>query len=120
MDTEGVFRRSPNSSQLKECKALIDSPDASPGIWDRYDMPVHIAAVLIKMYLRDLPSPLFPNEVYPYVNDMANCEDSETEVQRNGRMFLDALPVPNRSLFVFRKRSFVEPFLCKRLHLFIF
>lgn len=33
---------------------------------DSFDDP-HLAAVLLKMYLRDLPEPLFPEPLYPVI-----------------------------------------------------
>ncbi|KAI0297651.1 hypothetical protein BC826DRAFT_1090815 [Russula brevipes] len=59
---EGLFRRSPNSSTLKQVKEAYDRGQVVS--LDNFDDP-HLAAVLLKKYLRDLPEPLFPNLYTP-------------------------------------------------------
>ncbi|PWN45420.1 hypothetical protein IE81DRAFT_190424 [Ceraceosorus guamensis] len=69
MDTEGIFRRSPPSSLLRAAQMAYDG--GHPVNLERYgDGPAsaaHLAASLLKTFLRRLPSPLFPPSLYPLV-----------------------------------------------------
>ena len=61
---EGLFRRSPNSATLRQVKEAYDRGQVVS--LDSFDDP-HLAAVLLKMYLRDLPEALFPEPLYPVI-----------------------------------------------------
>ncbi|KAH9179346.1 CDC42 rho GTPase-activating protein [Lactarius sanguifluus] len=63
-DSEGLFRRSPNSSTLRQVKEAYDRGQVVS--LDSFDDP-HLAAVLLKKYLRDLPEPLIPESLYPII-----------------------------------------------------
>jgi len=61
MQEEGLFRRSPNSALLRQvCEAYDRGHVVSLETFG----DSHLAAVLIKKYLRDLPEPLFPEKLY--------------------------------------------------------
>ncbi|KAG6910177.1 hypothetical protein DXG01_012626 [Tephrocybe rancida] len=61
---EGLFRRSPASVMLR---AAQDAYDRGNVVSLRtFDDP-HLAAVLLKKYLRDLPEPIFPESLYPLI-----------------------------------------------------
>lgn len=64
LSEEGLFRRSPNSTTLRQVKDAYDRGQVVS--LDRFDDP-HLAAVLLKKYIRDLPEPLFPEALYPVV-----------------------------------------------------
>ncbi|KAJ2546472.1 hypothetical protein GGH95_006839, partial [Coemansia sp. RSA 1836] len=57
--TEGVFRRSPPSTALRAAKAAYNGGQA-------VDLSlgggVHVAAVLLKLFFRELPAPVFGND----------------------------------------------------------
>ncbi|ORY97094.1 Rho GTPase activation protein [Lobosporangium transversale] len=57
---EGLFRRSPSSAMLKQVRAAYDR--GNPVDLSEYD--IHISAVLLKLFLRELPEPLFPMSVF--------------------------------------------------------
>ncbi|KAF9198409.1 hypothetical protein BGZ49_000780, partial [Haplosporangium sp. Z 27] len=57
---EGLFRRSPSSAMLKQVRTAYDN--GSPINLAEYD--IHISAVLLKLFLRELPEPIFPVSVY--------------------------------------------------------
>jgi Rho GTPase-activating protein 1 len=61
---EGLFRRSPNSAILRQVKEAYDRGQVVS--LDSFDDP-HLAAVLLKKYLRDLPEPLFLEKLYPVI-----------------------------------------------------
>ncbi|KAH8818849.1 Rho GTPase activation protein [Flagelloscypha sp. PMI_526] len=79
LQEEGIFRRSPSTSMLNAARDAYDRGNAiSLSEFSRTDP--HLSAVLLKKYLRDLPEPLFPVEMYtiieqcpyPYVSDNEN------------------------------------------------
>ncbi|KFH69638.1 hypothetical protein MVEG_04444 [Podila verticillata NRRL 6337] len=57
---EGLFRRSPSSAMLKQVRAAYDR--GNPIFLAEYD--IHISAVLLKLFLRELPEPIFPVAIY--------------------------------------------------------
>ncbi|KAG0308325.1 hypothetical protein BGZ98_008307 [Dissophora globulifera] len=58
---EGLFRRSPNSTMLKQVRSALDR--GYPINLAEYD--IHISAVIFKLYLRELPESIFPVSIYP-------------------------------------------------------
>ncbi|KAF8811575.1 Rho GTPase activation protein [Phlegmacium glaucopus] len=61
---EGLFRRSPSSVMLR---AAQDAYDRGNVVSLKSFGDPHIAAVLLKKYLRDLPQPIFPESLYPII-----------------------------------------------------
>ncbi|KAH8096615.1 Rho GTPase activation protein [Cristinia sonorae] len=61
MQEEGLFRRSPSSALLRQVQQAYDRGHVVS--LDTFGDP-HLAAVLLKKYLRDLPDPLFPESTY--------------------------------------------------------
>lgn len=59
METEGIFRRSANTANIKEMQRSLNRGEAI----DFCNDP-HIAAVLLKTFLRDLEEPLLTYELY--------------------------------------------------------
>ncbi|KAI6122637.1 hypothetical protein EDD16DRAFT_746097 [Pisolithus croceorrhizus] len=64
LDEEGLFRRSPSSSLLKQVQEAYDRGQIVS--LQTFNDP-HLAAVLLKKYLRDLPEPVFPETLYPVI-----------------------------------------------------
>ncbi|KAF8443160.1 hypothetical protein L210DRAFT_3534994 [Boletus edulis BED1] len=64
MKEEGLFRRSPNSALLKQVQQAYDRGQVVS--LSTFDDP-HLASVLMKKYLRDLPTPPFPESLYPVI-----------------------------------------------------
>ncbi|KAF8215209.1 Rho GTPase activation protein [Mycena galopus ATCC 62051] len=64
MEEEGLFRRSPQSVMLKAAQDAYDRGNVVS--LDTFGDP-HLAAVLLKKYLRDLPHPIIPENLYPVV-----------------------------------------------------
>ncbi|GJE90264.1 RhoGAP-domain-containing protein [Phanerochaete sordida] len=67
LQDEGIFRRSPNSQTLKQVQQAYDRGHVVS--LNNYNDP-HLAAVLLKKFLRDLPEPIFPESLYPAIQ---NC-----------------------------------------------
>jgi Rho GTPase-activating protein 1 len=65
LKTEGLFRRSPASSLLKAVQESYDR-GAPVNLSTHYQDP-HIAAVLIKLFFRMLPKPIFSATLYPII-----------------------------------------------------
>ncbi|KDQ62796.1 hypothetical protein JAAARDRAFT_171394 [Jaapia argillacea MUCL 33604] len=64
LEDEGLFRRSPNSALLRQVKDAYDRGNVVS--LETFNDP-HLAAVLLKKYLRDLPDPIFPESIYPLI-----------------------------------------------------
>ncbi|KAF4622638.1 hypothetical protein D9613_009243 [Agrocybe pediades] len=80
MQEEGLFRRSPSSSLLRAAQEAYDRGNVVS--LDTFGDP-HLAAVLLKKYLRDLPEPLFPETMYPIIRRCplpSNARDEEGEM----------------------------------------
>ena len=60
-EVEGIFRRSPSSALLKTAQESYDR--GHPVSLEQYRDP-HIPAVLLKVFLRSLPRPIFPVSMY--------------------------------------------------------
>jgi hypothetical protein len=92
METEGVFRRSPSSGQLKEVKRAFD--DGVVPDFTKFDAPVHLAAVILKLFLRELPMPLIPVSIYPQLTEQFSTA-SFVATPKVLSHFLEALPANN-------------------------
>jgi len=64
LETEGIFRRSPSSALLKQVVAMYDRGEEVR--LRAYNDP-HLAAVLLKKFLRDLPAPMFGPNMYSLI-----------------------------------------------------
>ncbi|KAI0086905.1 hypothetical protein BDY19DRAFT_957303 [Irpex rosettiformis] len=64
LQDEGIFRRSPSSALLKQVQQAYDRGHVVS--LNTFADP-HLAAVLLKKYLRDLPDPIFSEKVYPII-----------------------------------------------------
>lgn len=69
LDTEGLFRRSPSSALLKTIQESYDR--GHPVDLNQYKDP-HLPAVLLKVFLRNLPEPIFPVSLYSIIKNCPN------------------------------------------------
>ncbi|KAJ7194233.1 hypothetical protein GGX14DRAFT_476661 [Mycena pura] len=102
MEEEGLFRRSPQSVMLKAVQDAYDRGNVVS--LDTFGDP-HLAAVLLKKYLRDLPEPIIPESLYPIVrwcpmpsslpdtNDPATVERDLAAIAYIRDMILPQLPL---------------------------
>lgn len=74
---EGLFRRSPNSTLLKQVQQAYDRGQVVT--LPTFNDP-HLAAVLLKKYLRDLPDPLFPETLYPVIRQCPLSSGDPTDI----------------------------------------
>jgi len=82
----GIFRLAPNAEENNSVKALIDTGDFK----DNCD--VNVTANLIKVWFRDLPTPLL-NAVKPSVIEQAQTLDKV-------KTAMDQFPEPNKSILL--------------------
>ncbi|KAF9346132.1 hypothetical protein BGX34_004161, partial [Mortierella sp. NVP85] len=73
---EGLFRRSPSSLMLKQARAAYDR--GNPVNLSEYD--IHISAVLLKLFIRELPSPMFPISTYAKLQQQKQYASGEDRV----------------------------------------
>lgn len=90
LEMEGIFRRSANVTLVKEVQQRYNSG----AIVNFYDMEdVHLAAVILKTFLRELPEPLLTYHLY---NDIVNftsvSEESQVTVMKS---LVESLPEEN-------------------------
>ncbi|KAG0262398.1 hypothetical protein BG011_010195 [Mortierella polycephala] len=71
---EGLFRRSPSSAMMKQVRAAYDR--GNPVNLAEYD--IHISAVLLKLFLRELPEPIFPTSIYGLLQQQ-NRDDKDMQ-----------------------------------------
>ncbi|XP_029018791.1 rho GTPase-activating protein 8-like isoform X2 [Betta splendens] len=71
--TEGIFRRSARVQLIKDVQKLYNL--GKPVNFDEYD-DVHVPAVILKTFLRELPEPLLTFRVYSHVQQLLDVESS--------------------------------------------
>ncbi|KAM3858909.1 rho GTPase-activating protein 8-like [Diretmus argenteus] len=71
--TEGIFRRSARVQLIKDVQKLYNL--GKPVNFEQY-VDVHVPAVILKTFLRELPEPLMTFPVYDQVQDILNVETS--------------------------------------------
>ncbi|XP_035257403.1 LOW QUALITY PROTEIN: rho GTPase-activating protein 8-like [Anguilla anguilla] len=71
--TEGIFRRSARVQLIKDIKKLYNL--GKPVDFDQY-ADVHVPAVILKSFLRELPEPLLTFALYEQVQDIVQVESS--------------------------------------------
>lgn len=102
--TEGLFRVPGSQETVQELKERYDSGERGV-IFEASGVDAHDAAALLKLYFRDLSSPLVPFEVYPHLLEAARSSDAPREVLEVVRR---SLPPANynclRALAVFLHR----------------
>ncbi|XP_018556050.1 rho GTPase-activating protein 8 [Lates calcarifer] len=71
--TEGIFRRSARVQLIKDVRKLYNL--GKPVNFDQYG-DIHVPAVILKTFLRELPEPLFTFRVYNQVQEILHVESS--------------------------------------------
>lgn len=75
MDEEGLFRLAAGSSKVKRLRAEIDAGQVTLSSLEGCDH--HVLTAIIKTYLRELPSPLFGDELYQDWLETANLQGED-------------------------------------------
>jgi len=90
MDVEGIFRRSAPSVAVTETAMLFNQGDDV-----RFNIEeVHMAPVILKKFLRELPEPLLTFELYDGILDACSLSDAE-RLEACREMFHKRLPSHN-------------------------
>ncbi|KAI0244353.1 hypothetical protein L0F63_004124, partial [Massospora cicadina] len=106
-EEEGVFRRSPSSMPLKEAKKLFDEEKSV----DLEKYGVHVAAVLLKVFTRELAEPIFISSLYGVIERMMqNGEQDEQVVGFLAEELVPKLSPPAQLLL---------HYICFSLHTFV-
>ncbi|EJC98922.1 RhoGAP-domain-containing protein [Fomitiporia mediterranea MF3/22] len=77
LEDEGLFRRSPNSVQLRHVQEAYNRGQTVS--LQSFGDP-HLAAVLLKKFLRDLPEPVFPESLYDTIKRCPNSRDDHDDM----------------------------------------
>ena len=77
LEEEGLFRRSPNSAQLRQVREAYNRGQTVS--LHSFGDP-HLAAVLLKKFLRDLPEPIFPESLYDVIRRCPKPRDENDEM----------------------------------------
>nr|XP_033784042.1 rho GTPase-activating protein 1 isoform X2 [Geotrypetes seraphini] len=101
--TEGIFRRSANTQIVKEVQQKYNM--GVPVNFQEYE-DVHLPAVILKTFLRELPEPLLTFKLY---NDFVNFSNVEENKQvENLRKILQTLPQENYEVLRFLTTFLVQ------------
>lgn len=84
LQTEGIFRRSANVNVVKDVQVIFNS--GKPVNFDDYgEQSVHVAAVILKSFLRELEEPILTFDLYDDVIDLLHISGGSAahhEVER--------------------------------------
>ncbi|KAI8817111.1 uncharacterized protein EV422DRAFT_500334, partial [Fimicolochytrium jonesii] len=96
-EEEGIYRLSGSSSVIQGLKAAFDAEGDVDLLGSQQFYDVHAVAGLLKLYLRELPSPVLTKELqrsFLHVMDLADREERIFELAR----LVALLPIPNYTL----------------------
>ncbi|EDO47441.1 predicted protein [Nematostella vectensis] len=94
LEEVGIYRLSGASSDVKRLKEGFDENSQSALVLVS-EADIHAVAGLFKMYLRDLPEPLFTDELYDKFVKAYAMADAEEKRETMLELF-QSLPTPNR------------------------
>lgn len=94
LEAEGIFRRSANTKTVKELQKLFD--EGKPVNFEYYDN-IHIPAVILKTFLRELEDPILTFDLYDDVTAFQEL-DSVDKLPVAKSMILGRLPEDNYEL----------------------
>ncbi|XP_058793052.1 rho GTPase-activating protein 1 isoform X2 [Phymastichus coffea] len=92
LETEGIFRRSANVAVIKELQGRCNQ-----GLSVDFQGDVHIAAVLLKTFLRELEEPLMTYDLYDEITQFQTLSKDERP-RRVKILILEKLPEDNYQL----------------------
>jgi len=95
LQLEGIFRISGNQTEVLALKKAFDE---GQDVNIRTCSSPHVAAGLLKLYLRDLPEPLFTFRLYDIFMALYNTVQNEAVRLTYCKVIVDTLPVANRTL----------------------
>uniref|UniRef100_A0AAZ3S5S0 Rho GTPase activating protein 8 n=2 Tax=Oncorhynchus tshawytscha TaxID=74940 RepID=A0AAZ3S5S0_ONCTS len=90
LQTEGIFRRSARVQLIKDVQKLYNQ--GKPVMFEQYG-DIHVPAVILKTFLRELPEPLLTFPLYHQIQDIVRVESSLRVT--TCKHILERLPEPN-------------------------
>lgn len=90
----GIYRLSGATSDVRRLKDAFDNNSQS-ALVQVAEADIHAVAGLLKMYLRDLPEPLFTDDLYIKFVEANGIKDPEEKKKKMMELF-ESLPKPNR------------------------
>ncbi|XP_077456802.1 breakpoint cluster region protein isoform X1 [Stigmatopora argus] len=99
MDEVGIYRVSGVATEIQALKAAFDMNNKDVSVMMR-DMDVNAIAGTLKLYFRELPEPLFTDELYPNFSGGIALSDSVAKESCMLDLLL-SLPEPNLVTFLF-------------------
>ncbi|OBS65424.1 hypothetical protein A6R68_06016 [Neotoma lepida] len=103
LTTEGIFRRSANTQVVREVQQKYNM--GLPVDFDQYN-ELHLPAVILKTFLRELPEPLLTFDLYPHVVGFLSIDESQrVEVTQQ---VLQTLPEENYQVLRFLTAFLVQ------------
>lgn len=99
MDEVGIYRVSGVATDIQALKAAFDSNNRDVSVMMR-EMDVNAIAGTLKLYFRELPEPLFTDELYPNFSGGIALSDSVAKESCMLNLLL-SLPEPNLVTFLF-------------------
>ncbi|KAJ6220837.1 hypothetical protein RDWZM_006649 [Blomia tropicalis] len=119
LDTEGIFRRSAVVTVVKDVQRSFNQGeqvdfDRLNGVDCDGDVPVHVAAVILKSFLRELNEPLLTFDLYDDVINFQQISGGPSAQHRQEKLntainlVQNRLPTPNYQLF-----KYIVQFLAK-------
>lgn len=97
LQTEGIFRRSANTKTVKEVQEQFNA--GSVVDFDEHgEQSVHVAAVILKSFLRELEEPVLTFELYDDVIDFQQISTAHHSIEKLAvakSMILQRLPEDN-------------------------
>ncbi|KAM7391468.1 hypothetical protein PAMP_022157 [Pampus punctatissimus] len=99
MDEVGIYRVSGVATDIQALKAAFDSNNKDVSVMMR-EMDVNAIAGTLKLYFRELPEPLFTDELYPNFAGGIALSDSVAKESCMLNLLL-SLPEPNLVTFIF-------------------
>ncbi|CAB4027764.1 rho GTPase-activating 8-like isoform X2 [Paramuricea clavata] len=91
LEVEGLFRRSANVTVVNGYAAIFNRGETVQFVWEE---DTHVAAVLLKKFLRELPEPLLTFQLYDDIMRIHALPDEE-KVDEVVRVLKSALPRQN-------------------------
>jgi len=91
LDTEGIFRRSVAVTTVRNVQKMFNE-----GKHVNFEMygGVHVAAVMLKTFLREMPEPIMTYELYEYTIRIPGLEN-EDQLEETRRILIEELPRDN-------------------------
>ncbi|KAM5247685.1 rho GTPase-activating protein 1 [Ctenodactylus gundi] len=103
LTTEGIFRRSANTQVVREVQHKYNM--GLPVDFDQYN-ELHLPAVILKTFLRELPEPLLTFDLYPHVVGFLDIDESQ-RVEAT-QQALQTLPEENYQVLQFLTAFLVQ------------